>query len=123
MPRRPLLQLGPAGAVRRPVVLACSLVLAGGAACSGDPSAEDERRQLRDDLVAETDGALGEEEATCVADALHDAFGDDSFEQVLRADADGDDAAGADGADSVRVEVIDIFSECDALEGIIEPGG
>ena len=117
MSRRSLLQLRRGRPARRTAALTCCLGLVVTAACTGEPSAEDERRQLRDDLIAETDGALGEEEAACVADALHDAFGEDSYEDVLGADDDRDGAR----ADEVRAEVIDIFSECDALEAVVDP--
>lgn len=90
-----------------------------GGACGGGLSADDERRHLADDLIAETDGALDEDAARCTADALHDTFGDDSFDRVLEAAAapPGDEAAA-----DVRTRVIDIFASCDALGPIIDTG-
>lgn len=96
------------------------------AACG---SSDGDARQLAAELVEETGGALDDEQATCVAEALVDSFGDDSFQQVL------DAAEGAgESADDVRVEVIDIFASCDALDAVMleadpapeaepEPGG
>lgn len=102
-------------AITRPgaamLTLAATVLLA----CGGT-SAEAERERLTDDLVAETDGALDDETARCVADALYEEFGDDSFEQVVEAAADRD----ADTDDAVRLQVIDIFAGCDALEPIID---
>lgn len=91
-------------------LLACA-VLAG---CGGD-SADDDRDALADDLLEETDGALDESTARCVADGLQDEFGDDSFEQIL----DAASGSGTEG-DEVRVQVIDIFAGCDALGPIID---
>lgn len=96
----------------RVLVVALLLVAACG---SSDGNAD----QLATELVAETGGALDDQQATCVAEGLIEAFGDDSFRQVL-------DAAEGTGesADDVRVQVIDIFASCDALDAVmLEPDG
>ena len=85
-------------------------ILVVGASCAGSEP-DDTRRQLAEDLVRETDGRLDGDAAACVADALHEEFGEDAFREVL-------DAAGGrdDGSDvAVRRRVIDAFSGCDAL--------
>lgn len=88
--------------------------------CGGATSDDDARARLADDLVAETDGALDDETAACVADALHAEFGDESFRRVLDArSAPAEDGRAAD----VRIRVIDVFAGCDAIEPIIAPGG
>jgi hypothetical protein len=92
------------------------VAIAAVSACGGS-SAEEERQRLADDLVEETDGALDDDTARCVADALHDEYGDDSFQQVIEAASNRSD----DDAE-VRTEVIDIFASCDALEPIIDDG-
>lgn len=89
------------------------------AACSDEPSAEEERRQLADDLVAETGGALGREEAECVAEGLQEAFGDESYEELLAAA----ERAGEEGEDPVRDTVIDLFASCGALESVATTDG
>lgn len=96
------------------VVVALSL-----AACGGEPSADDERRRLADDLIAEVGDGLDRDAADCVAGRLHDEFGDDSFEQVLDA---AERRRGAD-ADAVRSTVIDVFAACDALEAVATTDG
>lgn len=93
------------------------LVATGALTACGGSSAEEERQRLADDLVEETDGALDDDTARCVADALHDRYGDESFEQVLEAASNR-----SDGDADVRTEVIDIFASCDALEPIIDDG-
>jgi len=106
-------------------VLAVALLVAACGSSDGGGGAD----QLASELVDETGGALDEEQATCVAEALVESFGDDSFQDVL-------DAAEGTGesADDVRVEVIDIFAACDALDAVMldddeptdevgEPGG
>jgi hypothetical protein len=88
--------------------LATAVVLTG---CGGDG---DETDRLADELVSETGGALDDTQARCVADGLVDSFGDDSFREVL----DAAEGSGED-ADDVRVEVIDIFASCDALDAVV----
>jgi hypothetical protein len=94
--------------------LACGLlawVLLGAISCGGSEPG-DARGQLADDLIRETDGRLDRSAADCVAAALHDDFGEDSYREVLDAASgrgDGDSEAG------VRRRVIDAFSGCDAL--------
>ncbi len=85
-------------------------VLLGGASCSGADE-DDTRRRLAEDLVRETDGRLDRDTAECVAAGLDEEFGDRSFDEVLDAAAGRAD----DSEDAVRLQVIDIFSECDAL--------
>lgn len=82
------------------------------AACGDD--ADDDADRIATELVDETGGALDESQAACVADGLVASFGDDSFRAVL-------DAANGDGetAEDVRVEVIDIFAACDALDAVV----
>lgn len=82
------------------------------AGCTGDGGPDAGR--LADELIEETGGALDETQARCVADALVGSFGDESFRSVIdAAEGDGDTAA------DVRVEVIDIFSACDALDAVV----
>lgn len=101
--RRPARRWGTAAALA---------VLVTGAGCSGDDGDAVER--LTDDLVEETDGALTREAARCVAERLDEDYGDDAFRLVLEAAEDeGDDP------DAVRVAVIDIFAECDALDAVL----
>ena len=90
--------------------------LLGAMSCGGSEPG-DARRQLADDLIRETDGRLDRSAADCVAAALHDEFGDDSFRVVL------DPASGrAEGSEAaVRRRVIDAFSGCDALGKIAGP--
>ncbi len=80
----------------------------------GTPDAE----RLAEDLVTQSDGALDEDQATCVAEGLEAAFGDDAYRDLLDA-AEVDDLADADVPDDVRVRVIDIFSDCDALGAVV----
>lgn len=82
-------------------------------ACSGDALDED---RLAEDLIEESGGALDEDQATCVADGLAAAFGDDSYQRVL------DAATGDTDDDDVRTEVIDIFAGCDALDTVVLDG-
>lgn len=96
-------------------------VLAG---CSDEPSAEEQRRQLADDLVAEVGEDLGRAEAECVAEAMQEEFGGDSFRRVIEAAAGGGGDAGSDeGDEAVRSTVIDIFAACDALEAVATTTG
>jgi hypothetical protein len=99
-----------------PALAACLLPVVG-AACGDEPSAEERRAALVDDLAedlrAETDGALDEETATCVAEALADAVGVDRFDEVVDAAADGGDP-------ELRQQVIDVFASCEALEPILD---
>ncbi len=86
-------------------------------ACSSGPSADEVRRQLADDLVTETNGALDDRAAVCVADGLYQAYGDHGFRAVL----DAEQSAGG-APDDVRSRVIDIFAGCDAIGAIIDSG-
>lgn len=96
------------------------LVLALGAAlvaCAEDEPAPEERRtamvaQLADDLVAETDGALSDRAARCVARQLVDTVGEERFDEVVA-------AAAGDGEPELRDQVIDVFAACDALEPLV----
>ncbi|WP_436793281.1 hypothetical protein [Actinospongicola halichondriae] len=81
------------------------------AACSNET---DDAERLADELIVETDGALDETQAACVADGLVASFGDDSFQEVLEAAEGTGDSAG-----DVRIEVIDIFASCDALDAVV----
>jgi hypothetical protein len=103
-----------AGAASRLVGLATAVLAGASIVACGGTSAEEEREALAEDLVEETDGALDDATARCVADALHEAFGDESFARVLGA------AAGDEADPDVRIQVIDIFSACDALGPIID---
>lgn len=93
-----------------------AVVLAG---CGDDPSPAEERDALVDqlgaDLVAETDGALGQEDARCVAERLADDVGVDRFDDVV-------DAAAEDDDPDLRAQVIDAFAACDALDPLLGPG-
>lgn len=93
------------------------------AGCSDDPSAEEQRRQLADDLVAEVGGDLGRAEADCVAEAMQEEFGDDSFQRVIDAAADDEGAASDEEDEAVRSTVIDIFAACGALEAVATTSG
>lgn len=94
------------------------------AACSDEPSAEEQRRQLADDLVAEVGADLGRAEAECVAEAMQEEFGDDSFQEVIDAAADDAGGTGSDEeVEAVRSTVIDIFAACDALEAVATTSG
>lgn len=93
------------------LVVSASVAAAG--ACS-DLSPEQQRRDLADDLVAETDGALDDAQATCVADGLFDTFADGSLDRVVAV------AEGAEDDDGVRMKVIDVFSDCDALAPLLD---
>lgn len=90
-------------------------------ACSDDPSAAERRAALAEDLsgdlVVATDGALDDDQARCVADALIDSVGADSFDRVVAAATAADDA-GTD--DELRLTVIDAFAGCDALEPLLD---
>ncbi len=91
-------------------------VLAVGA-CGGTT---DDADRIAEELIAESGGALDDVQASCVADGLVASFGEDSFRDVL----DAAEGTGDDDGD-VRVEVIDIFAACDALEAVVldeEPG-
>ena len=113
--RSPLQPVRLAAGLAAPALLSAALL---GAACSGEPSAEEERQQLTDDLIAETGGALGQEEAECVAQQLQDDFGEEAYRAVLDAAAE---RGAPDADDGVRSQVIDIFGDCDALAQITEP--
>lgn len=88
---------------RRPIVLLLPLAAVAAGACGED-------RDLADDLVEVTDGALDADQAACVADGLESSFGDDSFRALDDAD------------EAVRLEVIDIFAACDALDAVLLDG-
>lgn len=89
------------------------------AACGGDPSDEERRaalvEQLAEELVVESDGALDEDGAHCVAGRLADDIGVERFEEVVR-------AAAADDDPDLRAQVVDAFAACDALAPLLEPG-
>lgn len=85
-----------------------------GSACSDPPSDDERRAHLADDLVTETDGALDDEAARCVADALFDELGDDAAPQLLA-------ARRGEDTDAVRRQVIDAFDRCDALGAALAP--
>lgn len=85
-------------------------VAAGG--CSDDEAPD--AGQLADELIEETGGALDEAQARCVSEGLITSFGDDSFRAVI----DAAEERGEEGGD-VRVEVIDIFAACDALDVVV----
>ena len=87
-----------------------AVVVVAGCSDSGEPDSD----RLAEELIQETDGALDDDQATCVAEALVGSFGEESFRAVT-------DAAAGDGdaRDDVRVEVIDIFSACDALDAVV----
>lgn len=87
-----------------------ALVIAGASCGNGGGDSVEE---LAEDLVEETDGALDTGTATCVAEALDLAYGDDAFSAVL------DAADGANDGDQVRLEVIQIFDDCGALEAVL----
>ena len=96
-------------------MLALALVLAG---CGEDEPTADERRadtvaQLAQDLQDETDGALSEEAADCVATELVDSVGEERFDEVI-------EAAAGDGDPELRDQVIDVFASCDALDPLVE---
>lgn len=103
-----------AGATSRLLRLAATVLAGASIVACGGTSADEERDALAEDLEEETDGALDDATARCVADALHEAFGDESFARVL------DAAAGDEDDPDVRIQVIDIFSACDALGPIID---
>jgi hypothetical protein len=107
----------------RPVV--SSMVLAAallGPGCGSEqPSADEEQEQeqerlvaeLAEDLQAETGGTLDGEASRCVAEGLVDAVGLERFEEVVA-------AAAADEDSELRMQVIDVFASCDALEPLID---
>lgn len=96
------------------MVVTLALVLAG---CGDDPSPEADREALveglAEDLVAETDGALGEDTARCVARRLAEDVGVERFDEVVEAAAEDDDP-------ELRAQVIDAFAACDALEPLLD---
>lgn len=106
----------------RPLVLPVSLVVlaALGAGC-GDEVTDEERRdalvdRLTEDLRTETEGALDEEAARCVAEGLADTVGVDGFDAVIA-------AARRDDDPELRDQVIDVFGACDALEPLLDQPG
>lgn len=108
--------------LRLPVLLVAGLLLAsvlGGcgddAAPEPDPAEQRARlvEALADDLRAETDGALDDEAAACVASELVDAVGTDRFDEVVA-------AASGDGDPELRDQVIDVFASCDALDAVVD---
>lgn len=117
------------------LLLATAVVLPLVACTDDDPSPAERRAALTEDLagdlVTETDGALSDEQARCVAEALVQAVGVESFDEIVAAAADG--AAADPGAsededgepdDGLRLTVIDAFAGCDALEPLLdEPAG
>lgn len=107
---------GIAGAVIALSVVGGALVTT---ACGTEPTAEEERRRLAEDLVTEVGPRLGREEADCLAERLHEEYGEDAFVDVLDA---AEDRSG-DHADAVRAAVIDIFASCGALEAVASTDG
>ena len=103
---------------RRAALAVAALAATLAVGCSQDPSAEEERRRLADDLVAETGGDLGAAEAECVAAGLQEEFGDRSYDDLLVAAR----RRGRDD-DPVRAQVIDIFAACGALEAVATTEG
>ena len=97
-------------------MLAVALVLAGCGDAEPEPTAEEQRaevvHQLADDLLTETDGALDDDTATCVADELVVAVGVDRLDEIVA-------AAGDDGDPVLRDEVVDVFASCDALDPLL----
>lgn len=81
----------------------------------------DDRGYDVDDVAADLRTAIGEslteEEASCVATELIDEFGDEDFESVF--DAARNFTEG-DGDGQVRTKVIEIWSECDAVDSLID---
>lgn len=123
------------------LLLAIAVVLPLVACSDEDPSPAERRAALTEDLagdlVTETDGALSDEQARCVAEALVQAVGVESFDEIVATAADGaaDGAAADPGGsededgdgepdDGLRLTVIDAFAGCDALEPLLdEPAG
>jgi hypothetical protein len=97
--------------------VAAALVLLAG--CGDEPSADEQRERLADDLVAEVGDDLGRAEAECVAERLHDEFGEEAFEEVL----DAADRPSSDDAGRVRSTVVDVFAECGALGAVATTDG
>lgn len=97
---------------RRPLLLASLAAVAALAGGCGEPSVEDRRTALAEDLVAETDGALDADVARCVADGLYAEFDEDSLDLVVAV------AEGAEDDADVRRRVVDVFADCDALGSI-----
>lgn len=98
-------------------MLALAVLAAG---CGGEEPTAEQRRgevvaQLAQDLRVETDGALDEDMARCVAAELVDAVGEDRFDEVVAAVDDGDSP--------LRDQVIDVFASCDALDPLLEGAG
>lgn len=97
---------------------AVALALVSVAACGDDPSPEEQRAELVADLAAslvvETDGAIDDTQATCVATRLIDAIGAEAFEATILA------AATDDSDQELQLQVIDTFSECNALGAVLE---
>lgn len=83
-------------------------------ACADDGPGRD---RLAEALIEESRGALDEDQASCVAAELEDAFGDDSYQRII--DVAGTENGTAGGDEDVRTEVIDIFSGCDALHAVL----
>lgn len=94
-------------------VVAALAALAVTVGACGSRTSSERVDDLTADLITETDGALDETQARCVASALDNAYGDEAFQSVI------DAVAGDDSAD-VRAAVIAIFSDCDALDPLLE---
>lgn len=109
------MRLRPSGLIVAGLLLASALGGCGDDAAP-DPDPAEERARLveglAEDLRVETDGALGDEAATCVASALVDAVGPDRFDEIV--------AAASASDPELRDQVIDVFASCDALEPIVD---
>lgn len=103
----------------RRLLVTCTLALVA-LGCSEDPSPAEQRaalvRELTDDLVAETDGALDADRARCVAEELVDSVGVAAFDELVAAAVDEPD----DERDELRRTVIDAFAGCDALQPLLD---
>lgn len=71
--------------------------------------------RLADDLVEASDGALDGATATCVAEGLHDRFGEDDFARILEV---AEDPERGDPTGDLRAGIVEVFVSCDALTAI-----
>jgi hypothetical protein len=72
-PSRPLVRLAVAGAA--------VLALTAGVGCSSDEDIT--RADFRTKLLDRTDDAITEDQATCITDAVYDAFGQDDVNTIV----------------------------------------